>query len=958
MTTAAEAVERASGPQATLDAVLDAMPGGVVTFDADGNVVHANAAAAQLFGFPSAAAFIAATPAARMASVDSAPWTRSLAGEDVIDAPVRFASGSCLVTAKPIREPDQRVRGVVASFRAVTDEWAQHREHAVVRIAAAFVGELDHGKLVQKITDEATAATGAQFGAFFHNATDPSGGKYLLYTLSGAPIEAFSKFGMPRATPLFAPTFRGEGIVRSDDIRKDPRYGKWHPHRGMPEGHLPVVSYLAVPVRAADGEVLGGLFFGHGEPGRFTADHERIISAIASQAAIALDNARLHRETEQQLQLTRLALAAGRSGTWEYNIATGRLRMSPELEEMHGLAPGSFDGTIDTYEKEIHPEDRDRVMAAFRDRKRDHYLLYRIVRADGDVRWLEAYGRLEEAGAEQLAVRMLGVCSDVTERVRAEEMSRRVSVEQARTDAAQLASARLAEVLEGITDPFTVVDESLRVEIANHATAAAIGRPLDEILGRKLAELVGDFSDESFVTARREMKPVRTEQFYQPLGRWYDSTCYPLRTGGFVTHARDITAHKLNERMNDRLARQERLRADVSTIVSQRGGQRELLQRACEAIVQALDVAFARVWTIDATNTVLELQASAGMYTHIDGPHAFVPVGKFKIGKIAEERAPHLTNDVLNDPRVGNPAWAREQGMRAFAGYPLLDGERLVGVLALFARTELSEDTFSALRLIADVIAQGIERRRAEVALLDRAAELARSNKELEQFAYVASHDLQEPLRTVTSYVQLLQRRYQGKLDDKADEFIAFTVEGVGRMQRLIEDLLAFSRVGTTGLDVTTVSLGDVLAQVQKDLGPAMRDAGATITHDPLPEIQADRGRIAQLLLNLVTNAMKFHGSTPPTIHVAARDAGAEWVVSVADNGIGIEQQYFDRIFVIFQRLHGRAKFPGTGIGLAICKKIVEVHGGRIWVESTPGQGSTFFFTIPKKPRARGELLS
>jgi len=232
------------------------------------------------------------------------------------------------------------------------------------------------------------------------------------------------------------------------------------------------------------------------------------------------------------------------------------------------------------------------------------------------------------------------------------------------------------------------------------------------------------------------------------------------------------------------------------------------------------------------------------------------------------------------------------------------------------------------------------ERKRAE-------EELARSNKELEQMAYVASHDLQEPLRMVTSYVQLLARRYKGKLDGDADEFIGFAVDGAARMQQLINDLLTYSRVGTRGKKFEPTDCEIILGQVLENLQIAIEEKRAIVTHDPLPTILADNVQLGQLFQNLIGNAIKFQGHEPPHVHVSASHNENGWVFSVRDNGIGIAPEYAERIFVIFQRLHTREKYPGTGIGLAVCKKIVERHGGRIWVESQPGKGATFYFTVP-----------
>jgi PAS domain S-box-containing protein len=238
-------------------------------------------------------------------------------------------------------------------------------------------------------------------------------------------------------------------------------------------------------------------------------------------------------------------------------------------------------------------------------------------------------------------------------------------------------------------------------------------------------------------------------------------------------------------------------------------------------------------------------------------------------------------------------------------------------------------------------------RKRAEEELQRAMQELKRSNADLEQFAYVASHDLQEPLRMVASYTQLLARRYHGKLDADADEFITYAMDGATRMQTLINDLLAYSRVGTRGKPFEPTDVAAVLQAVLANLAIAIRESGAVVTHAALPEVKADPSQFVQLLQNLIGNAVKFRSESPPQIHLGVERLPGEWRFSVRDNGVGIEPQYFQRIFAVFQRLHTQREYPGTGIGLAICKKIVERHGGRIWVDSQPGQGSTFYFTLP-----------
>jgi PAS domain S-box-containing protein len=254
------------------------------------------------------------------------------------------------------------------------------------------------------------------------------------------------------------------------------------------------------------------------------------------------------------------------------------------------------------------------------------------------------------------------------------------------------------------------------------------------------------------------------------------------------------------------------------------------------------------------------------------------------------------------------------------------------------------------------------QRRQAEAQLHATLTNLARSNADLQQFAYVASHDLQEPLRMVTSYVQLLGMRYQGQLDADADEFIGYAVDGAKRMQQLILDLLEYARVETHGQPMEPTDMMEVCRIVAENLQVAIAESGAQVTWDPLPTVKGDRTQLGMVLQNLIGNAIKFRGAAPPVVHISARKifeasetskvsppeaATPAWEFAVRDNGIGIAPQFYDRIFVIFQRLHTRQKYPGTGIGLAICKKIVERHGGRIWVESTMGEGATFRFSLP-----------
>lgn len=239
------------------------------------------------------------------------------------------------------------------------------------------------------------------------------------------------------------------------------------------------------------------------------------------------------------------------------------------------------------------------------------------------------------------------------------------------------------------------------------------------------------------------------------------------------------------------------------------------------------------------------------------------------------------------------------------------------------------------------------DRKMAEANLKERTDELEAANKELAHFAYVASHDLREPLRKVSNFAELLQKRYEGQLDEKADKYIHYMVDGAHRMGILIDDLLILSRISRAELTLEPVNLESIVQTTLNDLEQLLQEAGGEVTYDSLPTVRANRSQMGQLLQNLLANAVKFRGDDPPRVHVSAQKNDDEWLVSVRDNGIGLDMEHAERIFGIFQRLHGRGSYPGTGIGLALCRKIVERHGGRIWVESERGKGSSFYFTLP-----------
>ncbi len=390
-----------------------------------------------------------------------------------------------------------------------------------------------------------------------------------------------------------------------------------------------------------------------------------------------------------------------------------------------------------------------------------------------------------------------------------------------------------------------------------------------------------------------------------------------------------------------------------------------LLEQILHGAKELTGARYAALGIVDEAEEKLTRFITEGMDEATKAAIGALPGGSGILGLLSRQEDVLRLKDLTEHPAaVGFPP--HHATMRSFLGVSIRTHERVFGRIYLTEKqgadefTRLDEEMIIALAAHAGkAIDQALllqQVQKGENQLRELNEELIRSNADLQQFAYVASHDLQEPLRMVASYTQLLARRYKGKLDADADEFIGYAVDGATRMQRLINDLLAYSRVTSQGKDFEEVDCDLLLEGVLSTLRLAIEENHAVVTHGTLPKVTADPGQLGPLFQNLVINAIKFHGAEPPKVHVSAERRDHEWVFSVRDNGIGVDPQYADRIFVIFQRLHNREEYPGTGIGLALCKKIVERHGGRIWVESEPGRGATFSFTLPidqKRERIR-----
>jgi PAS domain S-box-containing protein len=690
----------------------------------------------------------------------------------------------------------------------------------------------------------------------------------------------------------------------------------------MPAGHLPVTSYLAVPVRSRTGEVLGGLFFGHERPGVFGEREERLAVGVAGWAAVAMDNARLyaaeHRArsdaeaaaaqlTDQALELElsnqqlqeqaaelemqseelqataahleerteaaeeaaaalrrseqryELAARATRNAIWDWDLATDALAWNPGVADVFGYRPEDVADTIQWWYDHIHPDDRDRVVTGI------HAVIDDPL---GGADWEDEY-RFQRG-------------------------------------------------------------DGTYAHVYDRGTVARAGD------GRAV-RMIGAMLD---VTREREA----------------------------------LAAAEAGRRAAEATTRRAAFAGAVGIAITGGGTLDDMLQRCCQAAVDHLDAAFARAWVLDSGDPVLVLRASAGLYTHLDGAHGRVPVGQFKIGQIAAEQRPHLTNAVIGDPRVPEQAWARREGMVAFAGYPLVVGEELVGVFALFARQPLDEATFEALATAATGLSVAVTNAR----LLEaerRAREAAEAaNQSKSEFLANMSHELRTPLNAIGGYAELLELGLHGPITDDQRHALGRVRKAQRRLLALINDILNFAKLerGQVEYDVQAVEVADVVRDVLPFVEPQVAAKGLALELR-LPEgacsVSADREKLGQVLVNLLSNATKFTDARHPVtgepgrvrVEVTTRTEGSALFgpyggrpeavfVRVTDTGRGIPQGKLDVIFDPFVQVHaGRTRTTeGTGLGLAISRDLARGMGADLTVESTLGVGSTFTLTLPR----------
>jgi PAS domain S-box-containing protein len=541
-------------------------------------------------------------------------------------------------------------------------------------------------------------------------------------------------------------------------------------------------------------------------------------------------------------------------------------------------------------------------------------------------------------------------------------VSRDITVQKQIEEELRMSNQRTRTILESITDAFFALNHDWQFTYINQQAEELLQRKRDEILGKSVWEefphAVSSIFYEQYHRAVASQTAVAFESFYAPLDTWFEVRAYPS-PDGLSVYFHDITARKQSEAMLLERSRLATLNGDIGTALIQGEDLQTVLGNCTEALVRHLDAAFARIWTLNEQENVLELQASSGTYTHLDGAHSRVPVGKFKIGMIAEERLPHLTNDVAGDLRVSDKEWAKREGMTAFAGYPLIVEERLVGVMCVFARQSLTDVTLQAMASVSNGIANSIERKRIEeerkrlLTVAQRAQRTAEENNKIkDEFLANLSHELRTPLSAILGWSNLLR---SGRLDAEATVRAMETVERNALSQvQLIDDLLDISRIitGKLRLEVRPVELPAVIEAAVDVVRPAAKAKNIrlqTLLDTATGAISGDADRLQQVVWNLLTNAVKF---TPKDGRVQIRlervNSHVELIVS--DTGKGIAPEFLPSVFDRFRQADQTStrRQGGLGLGLSIARQIVEMHGGTVQVESEgEGKGASFVVKLP-----------
>ncbi|MCU4799205.1 PAS domain S-box protein [Halobacteria archaeon HArc-gm2] len=513
--------------------------------------------------------------------------------------------------------------------------------------------------------------------------------------------------------------------------------------------------------------------------------------------------------------------------------------------------------------------------------------------------------------------------------------------------------SELQQVLGRISDAFYAVDDDLRFTHVNEQAEVLLQQSEDELLGTHLWDVFPSATDtdavrDAFRTAMESQAATSYETYVEAFDFWVEANLYPSETGISV-YFRDVTERKERERELERRARQQHVVADLGQFALEADHLDELMNEATRQVATVLDNAYAKVLDLDADRQELLVRQGVGWDEGIVGEATVAADDDSQAGYTLLSEGPVVVEDLPAETRFSGPDLLTDHGVRSGISTTIGSVDEPWGILGTHdtGRQQFSREDVKFVQSVANVLAEAIERDRYQSELEDLVADLQESNERLEQFAYAASHDLQEPLRMVSSYLQLIETRYGDELDADGEEFLEYAVDGADRMRDMIDGLLQYSRVETQGDPFEPVALNDVLDVVYDDLQVRIEESDANVETTSLPRVMGDPSQLRQVFQNLLSNAIEYSGDEPPRIEVSAERDGSDWVVSVRDRGVGIDPDDADRIFEVFQRLHTHEEHAGTGIGLALCQRIVERHGGEIWVDAAPGDGATFSFTLP-----------
>lgn len=693
------------------------------------------------------------------------------------------------------------------------------------------------------------------------------------------------------------------------------------------------------------------------------------------QASRAMQELRQQTErskaSEEQL---RLALEAARMGTWDWDIQRNTIVYSDQLGPIFGLPPGFNHPTYEAFLDSVHQSDREYVAQAVNAalKGKDYGIEFRVIWPDGSSHWIGNKGQVyyDDTG---VPVRMRGIAMDITERMQAEqERNQLLAQEQAARTEAEIARNRIANILESITDGFYALDKEWRFTYLNQQAEQLLHRKRVDLLGKNMwdefPQVVGSKFYQEYHRVISQQVRVEFEEFYPPLNSWFVVHAYPAKDGLSV-YFQDITDRKQTQAELQRQNLRSQLFSDITLKVRQSLQIDEILQNTVKEVQKLLQADRVLIFRLRAngygqiiTEAVVPGWPSVlgqGINDDCFGAEYLKRYSKGRIYTIADIAKSEVQACLIE--------FMQEFGVKAKLVMPILLKEELWGLLIAHqcsSPRQWSSFEVDLLQQLADQIGIALAQAQLLAEETRQRQELIRSNDELQQFASIASHDLQEPLRKIQAFGNRLKATCGGALNEQGLDYLERMQNAAQRMQALIDDLLILSRITTQAQPFVDVALAQITQEVLSDLEERLQETNGRVEVAELLTIEADPVQMRQLLQNLLSNALKFHRQQePPVVKIYSQLFDQKWQpveesaiathcqIVVADNGIGFDEKYLDRIFNVFQRLHSRSEYEGTGMGLAICRKIAERHGGSITAKSTPGQGSTFIVTLPIKQR-------